>query len=192
MSWLSFITEIVSSLAWPLTGLAIVFVFRKELAKIIQRIAHLKYKDLELDFDKIREPAEELHREASGVRRREKNPVLASWEEQVLDSMERAPSAAILLAWSGLEASLASAVARMGISPDPPSYRSPRHNIDMLAEYAGLPKKYAELSEEMRTLRNTVAHQRESLQAITQAQARDYANAAIDMVGYLERIKRDR
>jgi hypothetical protein len=40
---------------WPAVDIMILFVFRSELTKIIERLAHLKYKDLELDFDKVRQ-----------------------------------------------------------------------------------------------------------------------------------------
>jgi hypothetical protein len=43
----------------------------------------------------------------------------------------------------------------------------------------------------MRTLRNKVAHERDSLLSITQEQALNYANAAIDMIQHLEHLQRD-
>ncbi len=53
MDWLQFISSLVSSIAWPIVGLTFLFLFKTELARIVQRLAHLKYKDLEIDFDKI-------------------------------------------------------------------------------------------------------------------------------------------
>ena len=114
-----------------------------------------------------------------------------SLEDQILDAVERYPSAAILLAWSALETAIASAVARLGISPEPPSYRSPMHNIEMLSKYGGLSKNHEQLLNEMRILRNKVAHEMESLMTITQEQALNYANAALDMIKYLEQLKRN-
>jgi uncharacterized protein YutE (UPF0331/DUF86 family) len=191
MDWKQFISNLVSSLAWPIVGAMFLFTFRSELGKIIRRLAHLKYRDLELDFDTIRQQAEELHEEIERPEIAVKNPVFVSLEDQILDAVERAPSAAILLAWSALETAIASAVARMAISPESPSYRSPMHNVEMLIKYAGLSKKREHLLQEMRTLRNKVAHERDSLLSITQEQALNYANAAIDMIQHLEHLQRD-
>lgn len=191
MDWKEFAANIVSSLAWPIVAALFLFIFRSELAKIIRRLAHLKYKDLELDFDTIRQQAEELHEEIERAEVVVKNPVFISLEDQILDAVERAPSAAILLSWSALETAIASAVARMAISPEFPSYRSPMHNIEMLIKYGGLSKQHEHLLQEMRTLRNKVAHERDSLLSITQGQAHNYANAATDMIQHLENLQRN-
>lgn len=191
MDWKQFIAEIASSLVWPCVAVAFLVVFRTELSKIIQRLAHLKYKDLELEFDKVRQQAVELHREVSEERPALRSPVFSSLEDQVLDAVERAPSAAILLAWSSLETAMASAVARLAISPESPSYRSPMHNIEMLTKYGGLSQSHSKLLHEMRMLRNKVVHERESIISITQDQALNYAQAAIDMTNYLENLKRE-
>lgn len=191
MDWKQFVANVVSSLAWPTIGAIFLIVFRSELAKIVQRLAHLKYKDLELDFDKVKQRAEELSQEVAREEPALKSPVFTSLEDQILDAVERAPSAAILLAWSGLETAMASAVARLAISPESPSYRSPIHNIEMLSKYGGLSKRHDHLMHEMRMLRNKVAHERDSMISITQEQALNYANIAIDMIQHLEQLQRD-
>ncbi len=190
MEWKQFIASLVSSLAWPAAVFLILFVFRSELTKIVGRLAHFKYKDLELEFEKVRQQAEELREELPPEEPASENPVVASLEDQILDAVERAPSAAILLAWSALESTIASAVTRLAVSPEPPSYRSPVHNIQMLTKHAGLPSRYAQLLDEMRMLRNKVAHDPHSMSSITQEQAHNYANVGRDMIQYLEQMQR--
>lgn len=184
------ILEYIKALAWPAVAIVILFMFRKEFVKIVQCLAHLKYKDLELDFNKVKQKAEELHKEVLEERPAVKSTVFISLEDQILDAVERAPSAAILLAWSGLETAMASAVARLAISPESPSYRSPMHNIEMLTKYSGLSKDHVNLIQEMRILRNKVAHERDSMLSITQDQALNYASVAKDMIQHLEHLKR--
>lgn len=190
MDWKQFFAEILSSVAWPCVAAAFLIVFRTELRKIIQRLAHLKYKDLELEFDKVRQQAAELHRDVSEEGPAVRSPIFSSLADQVLDAVERAPSAAILLAWSGLETAMASAVGRLAISPESPSYRSPMHNLEVLTKYGGLSQSHGKLLQEMRMLRNKVAHEQESMISIAQDQAMNYARAAIDMISYLETLKR--
>ena len=93
MDWKQFIADLVSSLAWPTVGAIFLIMFRSELAKIVQRLAHLKYKDLELDFDKVKQQAQELHQEVAREKPASKSPIFTSLEDQILDAVERAPSA---------------------------------------------------------------------------------------------------
>ena len=166
--------------------------FKDELSKIVRRIAHFKYKDLELNFEKVKQHAEELYIEMPQEEplAEPEIPALLSLEDQILDAVERAPSAAILLAWSGLESAIAGAVSRLSISPDSPSYRSPRHNIDMLLKNGRLSKTHEKLLNEMRILRNKIAHEQEAILNITQEQALNYANTAIDLIKHFQQYQR--
>lgn len=190
MDWKQFIIGFLSSIAWPAIALIFLIMFKSELARVVQRIAHLKYKDLELDFEKVKQTAKELHLEISQEKSAIESPVFTSLEDQILDAVERAPSAAILLAWSGLETAIAAAVSRLAISPDSPSYRSPIHNIEMLASNGRLSKSYEKLLHEMRVLRNKVAHEQESILSISQDQAMNYAATAIELIKHFESYKR--
>lgn len=190
MDWLQFISGLVSNLAWPAVALTFLFMFKAELAKIVQRIAHLKFKDLELDFDKVKQQAEGLHLEVAQEPAVIESPVFTSLEDQIMDAVERAPSAAILLAWSGLETAIAATVARLAISPESPSYRSPIHNIEILSRNGRLSKKHEKLLLEMRMLRNKVAHEQDSMLSISQDQALNYASTAIDLIKHFEGYNR--
>jgi hypothetical protein len=191
MSWKEFIADIISSMVWPFVVLSIIFMFKSEFVKIIQRLAHLKYKDLELDFEEVKQQAAELHKEIFEEKAEEKNPDLVSLEGQILDVVERAPSAAILLAWSGIETVMASAVMRMSISPDPPSYRSPMHCLEMLTKHGGLTSRYSNLLNDMRILRNKVTHDQNSMISTTKEQALNYAHAAKDVIQHIENLGRN-
>ncbi|HOW50462.1 MAG TPA: hypothetical protein PLV42_00295 [bacterium] len=191
MDWKQFIANLVASLAWPTVAIIFLCVFRKELSKIVQRLTHFKYKDLEMDFDKVIKQAKGLPDESKQEDSMIKSPVFSSLEDQILEAVERSPSASILLAWSAVESAVASAVARMAISSEPPSYRSPMHNIDMLNKHGGLSKKHETLLQELRMLRNKVAHEHNAMLSITQDQALNYATIAIDMINHLERMQRE-
>lgn len=190
MGWKEFIAELVSSLAWPTASVLLVSMFRAELAKIVQRLAKLKYKDLELDFEKVKQQSEELQAEFALEPQRLVSPVFTSLEDQILDAVERTPSAAILLAWTGLESAIASAVSRLAISPDSPSHRSPIHNIEMLKKAGRLSRKHESLLQELRMLRNKVTHERDAMLSVSEAQALNYATAAIDLMKHFETYQR--
>ena len=190
MDWKQFISSLVGNLSWPIAVFAMFFLFRSEIRKLIQKLAHLKYKDIELDFDKVKQQAEAIHDETiprAAIPMRN-GPFYESLEDQILGTIETAPAAAILLAWSALETAIASAVSRKAISAESPSYRSPLHNIEMLEKYGELPKGHVSLMHEMRILRNKVAHHHDAMISISQEQALNYASAAIDLVQYLNRM----
>ncbi|MDZ4179374.1 MAG: hypothetical protein U1E29_09100 [Coriobacteriia bacterium] len=192
MGWKQFVASIVSSLVWPTIVLVVLLLFRNELRKVIQGLAHFKYKDLELDFEKVRQQAAAVQEEVPRPSLTPATPTEQSWEDQVLEAVEDSPWAAILLAWSGLETAIASAVARLAISPEPPSSRSPAHSIDMLASYAGLPQQIVSVLNELRTIRNKIAHQSPSLQlmGVSENDARSYVQVALDLIRYVEGLQR--
>jgi len=190
MDWKQFVIGLISNLAWPSVAIIFLIMFKGELAKIVRRIAHLKYKDLELNFDQIKQHAEELELSKDQEKPSIESPVLSSLEDQILDSVERAPSAAILLAWSGVETEIAGAVSRLSLSPDSPSYRSPMHNIEMLQKNKRLSKSHYKLLQEMRILRNKIAHEQEAMLSISEEQALNYANTAIDLIKHFQQYKK--
>ena len=88
MDWKQFTVDLVSSIAWPFVAITFLFVFRSELAKIIQRLAHLKYNGLEVDFEKVKQQAEELQLEHAQDIPANENPILASLEDQIMDAVD--------------------------------------------------------------------------------------------------------
>lgn len=196
MDWKQFLSSLIENLSWPISILVMFFLVRDQIGRLIEKVGHLKYKDLELDFDKVKKQAEAIvapKEDASKViKDLESVKVFNSLEEQILETVEKAPAAAVLLAWSTLETSIASAVSRLSISPESPSYRSPLHNIDMLEKSGEISKQHVILLHEMRTLRNKIAHEQTTTIAITSAQAIEYSNTAIELVGILNNLKRTR
>ena len=180
-------------LAWPTVALIIFFVLRKQIGRLIGKIAHLKYKDLEVDFDQLMKTAQAVAVESddSIIPKDNKDKQLyLSMEEQIMESIETAPSASILLAWSTVETAISSAVSRLAISSEPPSYRSPLHNIDVLEKHSKLSKDQIRLLNEMRMLRNKVAHEDGTRLNVTENQARTYANTSLEIIESLNKIKR--
>ena len=191
---LGFISEIVSHLAWPVTVLIIAILLRKRLGDLLSSITKLKFRDFELetDFKRLAESAEMLP-EAEAPRQPMSEPDLTfftSFEKQVMDIATRAPFAAILLAWTGVETAMASAVSRMAISPDPPSMRSPGHTLDSLRRFAELPNEVGHMINEMRILRNKVAHDENHRSGISIESAVAYGESAVRVIDFLNGFER--
>ena len=52
MNWLEFTNQMTSNLSWPLTVIALTFILRTPLSKIVLSLKKVKIKDIEIDFDK--------------------------------------------------------------------------------------------------------------------------------------------
>jgi hypothetical protein len=61
MDWLSFISTVASSVAWPVTALTIVLLMRKELVALLPFVRKLKAGPLEAEFEReVKELKEEV------------------------------------------------------------------------------------------------------------------------------------
>lgn len=194
MDWKQFISSIIEHTSWPIVMLIMFILLRDQIGKLIEKIGHLKYKDLELDFDSVKKQAEAISSKKDDdykvIRDSESEKVFNSLEEQILETVEKAPAAAVLLSWSTLETAIASAVSRLAISGESPSYRSPLHNLDMLEKHSEISKEHVNLLHKMRELRNKVAHEQVTTISITEEQALEYSNTAIEFIDTLNELNR--
>lgn len=192
MSILEFLSNIIGDLAWPVAAIILIFITRKHIAELLASVTRLKFKDLEMDFRRLAESAEKLPPSLPPLpdEQPSSRAIYSSLENQILDVVERAPSAAILLAWASVETAISSAVARMAISPEPPQYRSVVHNLEQLRNFSQLPKEVAHTINEMRMLRNKVTHDNKQGLAISQQRALSYAETAIRIIKHLEGLSR--
>ena len=190
--YLGFISEIASHLAWPVTVLILAILLRKHLGDLLSSITRLKFRDWEMEFKRIADSAERLP-EAEAPRKPLSEPNLTSFtsfKKQFMDIATSAPSAAILLAWTCVETAMASAVSRMSISPDPPLMRSPGHTLDSLRRFAGLPNEVGHMINEMRVLRNKVAHDGNHRTSISTESAAAYGESAVRVINFLNGVER--
>lgn len=64
------------------------------------------------------------------------------------------------------------------------------HNIESLERAGRLSKTHKRLLNEMRMLRNKVAHEQNAILSISTNQALDYARTAIDLIKHFESYQR--
>lgn len=194
-----FLASAIEDLAWPITVIIMFFLTRRQIAQLMEKLGKLKYKDLELDFSKIKPQvvvaegveASEALENSVAIIDPESKQVFTVLEEQIFDAVDILPSVSILLAWSYVETALSSAVSRAYSELEKP-YASPLKNIQLLDRSGRLSQQQIELLHEMWALRNKLAHEVSSELNIHPEQALDYANTAIEMARFLEGIDRKR
>jgi hypothetical protein len=152
MDFLTFISSLVQSLAWPAAIALIAFWFRGELRSLFPRLRRIKHKETEIEF------IAEVERLKADVEA--DLPAIPAPAEEDVDVLNRLaeiePRAAISEAYRRIELAAARAVQRLNIPVDT-SLRTPSRYISMLSQKHLDPKRFRQV-DELRKLRNEAVH----------------------------------
>lgn len=163
MDWVTFLSNLIDSLAWPSVVVVAVILLRRPLAGLLPLLRHAKYKDLEFHFG---QKLDELERRAddADIPETAERPawVYESPDEWTFgDYIERlaivSPRVAISEAWRHVELALRGSAERLG-KP------LPRHVVGvarLLRSEGWLPRDAVGLLEDLRVLRNQAVHARD-------------------------------
>ena len=156
---LTFISEVVSALAWPLAVAFVVIFLRKPLAELIRelgrRVQRVRFPGGEAQFGEELDALVEVVDEA-GLPRAPDLPFPASrW----LPLAEASPHAAVMDAWRNVERALRDAARRLEIPEG--EVRPPVALIGALGRREVLGTDDVAIISDLRRLRNVVAHERE-------------------------------
>lgn len=111
MDKLTFISNIVSSMAWPIAVVIIIFILKAPIVELLRNIKRFRFKDAELDFErKLTELKEEEPRSNKQI----------DLTESQLKLAKLSPRGAILEAWLELEETLACAAEEEGVAKTRP------------------------------------------------------------------------
>ena len=116
MDFLTFISNIIDSIAWPTSVIVLAFLFQSPLSKILESLTNLKYKDLSVNFKNELNDIEETADQDNSLEQNttsENNSnieVTKTREEEIEQVAFISPQAAIPLAWSSVEQALLKAV----------------------------------------------------------------------------------
>jgi hypothetical protein len=183
MDWLSFLSNIVGSLAWPGTIIVIIFLVRKPLGDLLPLLQRLKYKDLELEFGRrIGEVKDEVERELPGEAQR----IFPEKEIEPLAKLaEISPRSAILEAWRAVEEATLEAAKRVA-GPDFRNRTLTFNAIRFLEKQGSIDENIVRLLREIRSLRNEAAHAPNF--ALSKESALEYAASAAAVANYVKRV----
>ena len=186
MNGLEFIASVIASLAWPFAAVVLALAFRRSLSTLIADLSKLRYKSLELDFERkieeITESAREIdlipeHSEA--LPRLPPGELAASGKtKDVLANASRVsgefPSAAIAMAWSAVLDELILLANKSGQRP----IGHPAHLIQDLTSRKLLPFELERVLLEMVELRDLIVHRPQEAGRISPEKASEYVVVA--------------
>ena len=176
------IIKVLETLAWPVTVIIIVVIFRKQIGRAILTVSKLKYKDLELEFDKRLQDAE---REATQIQlsppqnNRDIKELLtsASPYDRLFQLADISPRSAIIEAWLIVESITKDVAKKLGITAREP--RVGRELIRELVKDNKLREGTTAIYDNLRTMRNSAAHALEF--EISAEDAKRYVDLAISL-----------
>jgi hypothetical protein len=182
---LTFTSNIISTLAWPITVIILFFILRSELPNIAKSIKKFKYKDVELEFGAA---VQAVAAEAKGSLPASKSNIIAGkTTEDIknrLDTVaEIAPRAAILESWIQVEAAAADVIHKKGLDSKV-SALGPARLLATLKNEGILNGKQTLIFEQLRMLRNEAVHVHDA--QFTNAAVANYIESAMLIASYLE------
>lgn len=194
MDRLTFLSNVVASLAWPTTLLLAIFMLRRQVGNLVGTLRRLRWKDLEAEFgQEIREleaaakrlpPAEP----ESTISDHTSAPSRTASTSTVQALAHFSPPAALLTSWIGVEEAISQTLRRLSISADPPWHLSPLRKVELLQERTDIDQSTVAVLHRLRELRNRAAHANSEGPSLSATDAMEYHDAASRVVAALERI----
>lgn len=148
-------SNIIESLAWPVTALIVLALFRKELSALIRRIRKGQFGDASVEFEVAVAAVEEIVQEKHRAKRAVNAP--ARIEDQRM--AEDDPRASVIKAWLELDREARGALQRKGVLDASGTNRPIDKYIKQLAELSdNLDDQDLMVFRELRTIRNKSVH----------------------------------
>ena len=161
MDWLTFISEIVKSIAWPAVVAIAVALLRQPLADLIPLLRRFSYKGLKLDFAK---EVEQVKEEAAAILpdAAETLPEEATLGDRLIALASASPRAAVIETWREVESSAKRALEDAGVDLSRKKWNPPLRFGHLLQKSEILAPDQVSLYNELRVLRNKATHADES------------------------------
>lgn len=186
------ILKLIEILAWPITILILVIIFKPHFLNIARAISTLKYKGIEVDFDKDLKKAEN-EAKALELPPPESARYLSEFEinyrpyDRIQRIAEVSPRAAVIEAWRLVELSLNDIIKAKGIDVDPRS--SLDRVVNRLINDGIISPRVKGLYRELKSIRNIAAHSRDF--EVEPREAERYIDLALSLANELQLLLRN-
>lgn len=159
MDWLTFISKIVETIAWPAVAIFVFFGLKDKVLELFPILRKLKYKDLEAEFGEgVREVSKKLPPAAEEAPNNKVSNEPSSRREQLQRLAETAPRAAVLEAWLQVEHAAQRLVTRAEVADRSLRMASPTTMRTYLEKTGVLSEQQRDSFNQLRSLRNKVVH----------------------------------
>lgn len=184
MDILTFFSELIKALAWPVTTIALAILLRGPIAELIPLLKRLKYKELELEFSQeVLELKAEV--EAIAKEKGEPPPFVASTPSNLLNLVAFSARAAIMEAWLEVESAAAEVASSFWLQPPSDDFRYMPRLGEYLLQCNVIDEKQLAVFNKLRDLRNKSAHAINL--ELSEDDARSYVQMASDLAKHIRR-----
>ena len=158
MDLLTFISNLVDSLAWPITVGVVIYLLREKIGELLPRLKRLKHKDTELEFVQgVEKLASERSQEGDITVPLQRSDELRDQYQFLIKLANVSPRSAVQEAFRVLETAAAKRVARLYPDIDHKRPGSPLQLQKLLKESVLSKDEFNEFNK-LRMLRNEAAH----------------------------------
>jgi hypothetical protein len=181
MGWMQFVSNLVSSLAWPAAVVAAIAIFRRPISNLIPRLRKISVGSVDFEIDQLAADVADVAEPGGEVApRAEAQTTAPTWVEGALTLADSSPSGAILVAFSAVEQQVRELARPYG------PIQGFNGAVRKLAEGHVISDDVLPLLFELSSIRNTVAHSGPSDVVGTDA-AKAYVDTASRIVGLISK-----
>jgi hypothetical protein len=195
MIWNDRATALGRVFAWPSVVLSSIYLFRREVAVLFDRLESLEQGKTRVQFAKgvseASEAAEKMNDEAAQAGSVGSVDPDVPIQLRIFKHAEASPSGAVFMAWALVVEALAETAERCSM---PNRSRSSVPNTNMILSWLQqsrlLNRDYLELVRKLQTLRNKLAHApARELESLDRWEARQYIQSALSVAHVLSEVK---
>jgi hypothetical protein len=156
MDALTFTSNIVESVAWPLAFAYVAVSLREEIRKLLARTKRIKHNDTEFEFsEEIKAASEEASTSLPEV------PVQVVQNEKTFELAKLSPRGAILESWLGVEEALNNYASRHGLEVDAKHLFTIQNLEFHQVDYQQIGRGVINMLQRLRKIRNDAVHLRD-------------------------------
>jgi len=181
MDWKTFISEVISSLAWPAVVIIVIYLLKDKAPELLSRIIKFKYKDTEFEFaEKVKELSED------NVSNQYESKNVKASKDTLYHIATVSPRSAVMEAYRLLEVEAIKAIEKAYPELEDRNIKNQVQVTKMLRDKVLNSEQYFQLRE-LRNLRNQAAHH-DSF-SLTGEPINDYIDLALSITDVLERYE---
>ncbi|MCI0562286.1 MAG: hypothetical protein MN733_27700 [Nitrososphaera sp.] len=190
MDSLTFISEIVKAVAWPVTIAFVVAIFRKDIRDLLPKLRKAKVIGNEFEFSELSQ------KEIEGASNQPKEPSDYRVLNNAYRALDTSPTFAVILAWQELENTAWQCYMDTFPNSEGSQLREPKTErnippsrlVDTLFYKKFFDEKHREIFHDLRRLRNQAAHN--PSEEISDSDAKNYLTLAELLINQLK-MKQD-
>jgi hypothetical protein len=188
MDILTFISEVIKAVAWPIMLVVVLLSFRRRLGDLLPLLRKLRLKDFEIEFaEKVENLKDEAPRALRHMPARTASASEQAEQELIRRLAEISPRSAVVEAWRVVEKT-ALDMLRATRTVELPSDRLPPSDLGKLLRVTGvLDADQVWLFNTLRRLRNRAVH--EEMMDVDRAAVLDYIDIANGLTRYFIDLK---